>query len=191
MTRKKWILGGITAAAAGLTWWFYKTSRAGVPNADYIPLRTEGKIELRRYPELVVATTPMQGDRGRSFRRLFRYIDRGNENQQKIAMTSPVLFDRSGAAMSFVLPPGLTAESAPDAADGDVEIETRPAGTYAPIRFSGNVDENAEREALRTLREWMLAEDLPEEGDPIAAYYDSPMTPGPLRRNEILIRTST
>lgn len=191
MTRKKWILGGITAATAGLAWWFYKTSRAGVPNADYIPLRTEGKIQLRRYPELVVASTPMQDDRGQSFRRLFRYIDRGNENQQKIAMTSPVLFDRSGGAMSFVLPPGFTAESAPDAADGDVEIEARPAGTYASIRFSGNVDEDAEQEALKTLREWMLAEDLPEEGDPIAAYYDSPMTPGPLRRNEILIRTST
>ncbi|MCA1732819.1 MAG: heme-binding protein, partial [Acidobacteria bacterium] len=85
----------------------------------------------------------------------------------------------------------FTAESAPDAADGDVEIETRPAGTYASIRFSGNVDEDAEQEALKTLRTWMLAEDLPEEGDPIAAYYDSPMTPGPLRRNEILIRTST
>jgi DNA gyrase inhibitor GyrI len=190
MRRKNWILGAITAAAVGLAWWFYKTSRAGVPNADYIPLRTEGKIELRRYPELTVATTPLQGDRGQSFRRLFRYIDRGNENLQKIAMTSPVLFDRSGAAMSFVLPPGLSAESAPDPADGDVDIATRPAGTYASIRFSGNVDEDAEREALKTLREWMLAEDLPEMGDPIAAYYDSPMTPAPLRRNEILIRTS-
>jgi DNA gyrase inhibitor GyrI len=190
MTRKNWIFGAIAATAAGFAWWFYKTSRAGVPNADYITLRADGKIELRRYPELVVATTPMQGDRGQSFRRLFRYIDRGNENLQKIAMTSPVLFDRSAASMSFVLPPGYTSQTAPDPADGEVGIDTRPAGTYASIRFSGNVDENAEREALSALRKWMLAEDLPQEGEPIAAYYDSPMTPGPLRRNEILIRTS-
>jgi hypothetical protein len=70
---------------------------------DYKVLLENGKFEVREYPPLtLVRTDSGDGD----FMRLFRYISGGNEAEQKIAMTAPVLMKHGGEkpGMSFIVP---------------------------------------------------------------------------------------
>ena len=56
------------------------------------------------------------------------------------------------------------------------------------IRYSGNSETEARKKHLAELREKITAEGLEAEGNPIYAGYDPPWTPGPMRRNEVLLR---
>ena len=57
----------------------------------------------------------------------------------------------------------------------------------AAVRFAGNggAADLSTREAQ--LRAWLAAQGIVPEGEAEFAFYDAPMVPGPLRRNEVLI----
>ncbi len=58
------------------------TARAGYASADYKVIESDGNIEIREYPDLMLAATDSQMDsqgRDGSFMRLFRYISGANE----------------------------------------------------------------------------------------------------------------
>ena len=57
----------------------------------------------------------------------------------------------------------------------------------AVVRFSGYANAQSIAAAEKRLRDWIAARGLAATGEVEYAYYDSPMIPGPLRRNEILI----
>ncbi len=78
----------IAAVICGLAYTGWKlTSRNAYESAEYSVLESDGNIELREYPDLMLASTKMgsrtQGDDG-SFGRLFQYISGGNEDKQKV-----------------------------------------------------------------------------------------------------------
>ncbi|MBX3733166.1 MAG: heme-binding protein [Verrucomicrobiae bacterium] len=164
-----------------------QVTRAGYESAPYQVLFEEEGVEVRQYPALRVARTPASGD---DFMRLFRYISKGNEAEQKIAMTTPVLMAGVGttnASMAFVLPAGLDAPPAPT---GDaVAVTALEPATYAVRRFRGS-RQGADGDAVGELEVWMRARNLPQEGAPVFAYYDPPWIPGFLRRNEVMIPTT-
>lgn len=54
--------------------------------------------------------------------------------------------------------------------------------------LSGSTRESDERKAVEEVRAWIKSRNLEAEGDPIIAYYDAPFIPGPLRRNEAMLR---
>ena len=56
------------------------------------------------------------------------------------------------------------------------------------IRFAGQLDSQVARKQEAKLREWMERRDLEGVLESEYAGYDPPFTPGPLRRNEVLIR---
>ncbi|MEZ6145449.1 MAG: heme-binding protein [Planctomycetaceae bacterium] len=67
-------------------------------------------------------------------------------------------------------------------------MRKRAGGRFAVIRFSGVMNaKKAEAQEVK-LREWLKARDLQGEETSERAGYDPPFTPGPLRRNEVLIR---
>jgi hypothetical protein len=171
------------------------TARGAYESAEYMVLVSDGSCELRQYPELTMATTSMrfdsQGGDG-SFMRLFRYISGANDQDQKIAMTIPV-FMESGARdsqgqMGFVVPKNVTQQGIPKPASDNVRIRKRVGGRYAVIRFAGRMNQESFADAEIELRDWMMDNDLAGDGDAEFAGYDPPWTPGPLRRNEVLIR---
>ena len=164
---------GVAACAA---------TRAGYETAPYEVLRSEGAFELRAYPELPLVTTGNDGADG-SFMRLFRYISGANATQEKIAMTTPVFMVDN--RMAFVLP--AEKSQAPAPASKDVRLEKRPAGHVAVHRFSGQRSAEADAAALVQLRAWMARQGLRETGKAFSASYDPPWTPGPMRRNEVLV----
>ena len=185
------------AAAIGVISYFgwRVTARSGYESAEYTVLETAGQFETREYPELMLATTRMQfqsqGDDG-SFMRLFRYISGANDASQEIAMTTPVFMDSAAhddlSEMAFVIPREIAGEQVPEPTDERVRIGERAGGQFAVIRFAGRINQESFGDAELRLRRWMDDEGLVGDGVATSAGYDPPWTPGPLRRNEVLIR---
>lgn len=195
MKRKLIYLAALAGFVAFGTVAWTMTARAGYESADYKVERKDGSIEIRSYPDLMLAATDSDMDsqgRDGSFMRLFRYISGNNESDQKIAMTTPVFMEgevgSSDVSMGFVMPAEVAVEGVPDPKGTGVQIRKRKGGRFAVIRFAGRLDSKSAKQHEAKLREWMQSEGLTGETSAEAAGYDPPFTPGPLRRNEILIR---
>lgn len=179
---------------------------------DYTSIAVDGAFELRDYPALVVAEITHTGTRqaasSRSFRRLAAYIfaqdrpaggekiamtspvlqDRAREDE-KIAMTAPVLEDevaKDAWRMRFVMPAKYTLDTLP-APSADIALTEIPARRMATVRFSGNGSARDLADMEQMLAEWIEAQGLQPKGAYEYAFYDAPMVPGPLRRNEVMI----
>ena len=171
------------------------TARDAYESAQYNVLESEGLFEIREYPDLMLATTTMkfesQGDDG-SFGRLFRYISGGNDTQQKVAMTTPVFMEaedqEAEGQMAFVIPNEVATNTIPTPSSENVQIQKRIGGRFAVFRFAGRMNDEVRSTTEDELRSWLVAKGLEAEGSIEFAGYDPPWTPGPLRRNEILIR---
>lgn len=189
-----WKLLTIVGIGGSLVWVGCKSSRAGYESAAYEAVDSAGAFEVREYPALPLATTSMgQQDRKSSnggFQRLFRYISGSNQADQKIAMTTPVFMDQNNGdtTVSFVLPDDVAAAGAPSPTGEAVELSSFNAGRYGVLRFSGGQSRQNEKQALADLETILAERELTSIGEPIFAYYDPPWTPGPLRRNEVLLR---
>lgn len=187
-----WGLGCLVVLGA-LAW--SVTARAGYESAPYEVVESDGNVEIREYPDLVLVSTEAQFDaRGNdgSFMRLFRYISGNNEKDQKIEMTTPVFMEpdspESKGQMGFVMPKQIAEAGAPAPKALDVAIRKRDGGRFAVIRFSGVMDAKKAVAQESKLREWLMARGIEGEETSERAGYDPPFTPGPLRRNEVLIR---
>jgi DNA gyrase inhibitor GyrI len=172
------------------------TSRAGYETAVFTVLKSEENFEVRDYPELKIVSTamdPAKKERDDRFMRLFRYIDGNNATEQKVAMTTPVFMTGEAGAtagparMNFVVPAEVAAAGAPAPKAADVVLDSLPARRVAVIRFSGRSSPSLEAAKLSELKAWMERQNLTATGEPFLAYYDPPWTPGPLRRNEVLV----
>ena len=186
----------VAAIVFGLVYMGWKlTSRNAYESAAYSVLETDGNIELREYPDLMMATTEMgtglQGGDG-SFGRLFQYISGNNEGKQKVAMTTPVFMEpkseQSNGKMGFVIPQEVADSTIPNPASDQVKLTKRRGGKFAVIRFTGRVDQEVKQKQQAKLTTWLEQRGLEIVGEPEVAGYDPPWTLGPLRRNEILIR---
>jgi DNA gyrase inhibitor GyrI len=87
-----------------------------------------------------------------------------------------------------VIPKGVFSASIaqPDAAD--VNVRRRQQGRFAVIRFSGRLDAKLAKQSETRLREWIHRKGLSAADQTELAGDDPPWTPGPLQRNEVLIR---
>ncbi len=201
MIRKRmiYVLTIVVFALVGMFAW-NMTARAGYESAEYKVVETDGKFEVREYPDLMlVATTTKIDAQGRdgSFMKLFRYISGANESDQKISMTTPVFMENDNAdsevQMGFVMPKEVAVAGVPAPTGPDVDVRKRAGGRFAVLRFSGRLNAKLAKESEAKLRAWMetkglVAADVKETSGVEAASYDPPFTPGPLRRNEVLIR---
>ncbi|TDW28745.1 SOUL family heme-binding protein [Cryobacterium psychrophilum] len=176
----------------------------------YNVVRTYDDFELRRYPEHLLAEVTTDGpfkDAGnRAFRYLFAYISGENLSSQKVAMTAPVV--QAGASekiamtapvvqqgstttglyeVAFVLPAGLTADSAPQPTSPRVRLRTVPEGVVATLRFRGGWSEANFTRHLEQLRTALAAAGLTAAGAPRYARFDPPFQPAFLRRNEVML----
>jgi len=175
-------------------------ARAAYESAEYKVVTSDGKFEVREYPDLMlVATTTKMDAQGRdgSFMKLFRYISGANESDKKISMTTPVFMENdkadSAVQMGFVMPKDIAIEGVPAPTGEGVGVRKRIGGRFAVLRFAGQLNTKLAKESEAKLRTWMetkdlIADDSAESSGVETASYDPPFTPGPLRRNEVLIR---
>ncbi len=201
MKRKTMIYLSVTAiiVVVGIFAW-NSMARAAYESAEYKVVESDGKFEVREYPDLMlVATTTKLDAQGRdgSFMKLFRYISGANESEKKISMTTPVFMENdkeeSAVQMGFVMPKDIAIEGVPAPTGEGVDVCKRAGGRFAVLRFSGHLNAKAAKESEAKLRTWMatkglVADDSIQSSGVETAGYDPPFTPGPLRRNEVLVR---
>ena len=178
----------------------------------YELVRRYPHFELRRYPAHVVAEVQVNATFDRAgnaaFRHLFNYISGNNTVQQKLAMTAPVIQGTSQKlamtapvlqsgplpgggtspefAVAFVLPSGVTAETAPVPVNPDVKIRAVPGSLAAVARFSGRGSEAAFARHNEGLQAALKLAGLTPLGPPRFARFDPPFKPWFLRHNEVL-----
>jgi hypothetical protein len=153
-----------------------------------------GDIEFRNYPVQLLATVEGTSDDG-MFMVLFRYISGNNRTNTRIPMTAPVMSGTKipmtapvitgSGTMSFVMPENYTKATVPGPLDPAVTIQEVPARTVAVHRFSGTTDEQTVRHMADHLESVLKKEGKVPTGTPFLMRYNSPWTPGFLRRNEI------
>jgi len=107
-------------------------------------LHKEGKFELRKYAEAIMATVNMKTTSSKEisysgFRTLAGYIFGGNDSNQSIAMTAPVQIIRndSNASMSFIMPASYKMEALPKPNNNNVKLHKQEAECVAVICFGG------------------------------------------------------
>jgi DNA gyrase inhibitor GyrI len=166
--------------------------RADDGTAPFRLLKQDGKFELREYPSLVIAETPM-GGADNSFMRLFHFIGGRNAKQQKISMTTPVFIsgDATNLTMAFVMPASMNATNTPKPNDGNVVIREITGGKFAVFRYSGGRNEQNQKAALEKLSAWLAQEKLQTTGIPIFGYFDPPWIPTFFRHNEAMLRLAS
>ncbi|KPF63384.1 SOUL family heme-binding protein [Porphyrobacter sp. AAP60] len=193
MKTGRWIAAGVALAAVGAAAVYAQARTTEEP--EFALVAAEGDFALRDYPQLVVAEVTSSGERqrasGASFRRLAAYIfgqDRP-EGGESIAMTAPVLQEETAPnewRMRFVMPAKYSLETLPPA-PANIGLTQVPARRMAAIRFSGNGSGRDLALMEARLRDWLMGQGLMPAGEAEYAFYDAPMVPGPLRRNEVLI----
>jgi len=193
---------GIGALIGGAAYQYFRERSLEEP--DFRALETEGDYQLRHYPALTVAETLVRGSRrdalGQAFRRLSDYLQARPREGARLAMTAPVLQDGGDPMASdpplfddalegawrtrFIMPADRAVEALPRPSEG-VAIARIPERRVAVVSFAGRATDQRLAEQEDRLRGWLARRGEQAGGEPEYAFYNSPMIPGPLRRNEV------
>lgn len=170
----------------------------------YSVVEKRNGYELRKYAKSVIAEVQVSSDFSSAgniaFRYLINFISGNNANQQKIAMTAPVLQSEfegnlqstqsktdSHHLVSFVMPVDMNLANTPLPKDPKVKIRELPEQLVAVSRFTGRWSEHNHGQQLQDLRKRLQQDGLNEVDSPRFARFDPPWTPWFMRRNEIQI----
>jgi hypothetical protein len=180
---------------------------SNVEQAHYNLVKSEGTIEIRDYPPMIVAETAVSGERKQAisggFRLIADYIFGNNIGHNKIAMTAPVM-QQSGEKIAmtapvmqqgdgdswivrFVIPRQYTLDSLPQPTNKAVKLVQIPAKRFAVIRFSGLAGADALKQSEDELDAYLGQNRITAVGQPTYAFFNPPWTLPFLRRNEIMV----
>lgn len=146
-----WIsLSIVIIALSGLLIVSFKSK--DIESPVYKVIKTYGDVELRLYPKMIVAKTSLSGKSfdnqgSNGFRTIAGYIFGGNEKNEKIAMTSPVVMNMGdSASMYFVMPKSYDKSELPTPNSKDVQIVEVAEKTLAVVTYGGfSSDEKIEK----------------------------------------------
>ena len=151
MNKFLWIsLAIVVVAGIGLLIVSFTSKNIETPK--YKVINTYDEVEVRLYPKMVVAKTNLadksfdnQGSNG--FRTIAGYIFGGNEKNEKIAMTAPVVMNMGdSASMYFVMPKSYDKSELPTPNSKNVQIVEVAEKTLAVISYGGfSSDEKIEK----------------------------------------------
>ena len=205
---RKDVMAGAAVGAAllgGAAFYYFRERSQEEPG--FRPLETDGDHQIREYPALTVAETVVNGPRrdalDQGHRILADYLTAKSRDGDEIPMMNPVIQD-SGAPMAsdpplfdddlegawrtrVVMPAPRDELPEPPAGVDLVEI---PARKVAVVCFSGRWADSLLAEQEDRLRGWLAKRGVRAKGEPEYAFYNSPMIPGPLRRNEVWLALS-
>jgi hypothetical protein len=161
-------------------------------------LQKHNGFEVREYLPCVLAQVQVSAEysaaASSAFGRLFKYISKGNQNSEKIAMTAPVIASqhRDGShshqwAVSFVMPSGSRFGELPDPNDPQVVLRELGAEKCVAISFRGKADQELSDKKVKELRALAEAENLSLSNEVRICRFDPPFKPGFMQFNEIVI----
>lgn len=143
MTKTFFISGIVMLLLVGLVMLLFAFKTGEIETPDYKVIKTIGEVEIRKYPKMVVAQTQLQDtimdkSMNSGFRTIAGYIFGGNDSNQKIAMTAPVVVKMGDTAtMYFVMPKQYKKDELPKPVSGRVKILEEGEKTLAVITYGG------------------------------------------------------
>ena len=164
--------------------------------------------QIRQYEPYVVASTVVPDNDqalNKGFSVVANYIFGGNTQNNKVAMTSPVLDERTSETISmtspvtdqrdgkgnrtvsFIMPSEYSLETLPEPNSDKVVIEEVPAKRYAVIQFSGNYSDKTKEKYYKKLVSMLERDRIEYTSTWKSAGYDPPFTLPILKRNEVWI----
>jgi SOUL heme-binding protein len=162
----------------------------------YDVLKRIESVEIRQYPEVIFAVVENHDD-DTSFGLLFRYITGENKTKSRIAMTAPVVTSEKikmtapvisrNNYMAFPIPSAYNKETVPIPTNPSVKIEIQPKRTMAVLRFGGHTPEKRVKKYIQDLFRILPDHKISMKGEPVLMRYNSPFTPGFIRRNEVAV----
>lgn len=140
---KLWAIITIILSVILIGFVFYSFKLRDIEMPKYRVIKKLGEVEIREYPSLILAQTSLkksdydeEGSNG--FRTVAGYIFGGNQLQQKIAMTAPVIMTMGdSASMSFVMPSEYSMQDLPTPSNNQVKLIQENSKILAVIRFGG------------------------------------------------------
>jgi effector-binding domain-containing protein len=171
--------------------WQWHISR--VEHPKYQVTAVNQNIELRQYQPMIVAQVQVTGSREQAIRQGFKllakYIFGGNNSQQKIAMTAPVMQQKNSNQwiVQFVMPSQYQLKDLPKPDDSKVQFKTLPIQKIAAIRFAGFNNDSNLVEHQKQLANYLHQQNIKFNDAPIYAFYNPPWTLPFLRRNEVML----
>lgn len=170
-----------------------------VETLGYTVVKKIDNVEIRQYPDALFAIVENNGDDS-GFGVLFQYISGENTTRRRIAMTAPVVTSEKIAMttpvvtrkdfMAFPIPSSYTQETVPTPTNPAIRIELQPCKWMAVLRFSGRTSEKSVQKYMQRLLTTLKTYGIQAKNEPVLMRYNSPFTPGFLRRNEVAVEIS-
>jgi len=164
-----------------------------VEKVKYKTIKKIQNIEIRIYPELILATA--QGQNDSQFQVLFNYISGNNKAQEKIKMTAPVITSKKiemtapvisqDNYMAFIMPSNYNKDTIPLPIDDNVKLKFEPEKKLAIIKFSGYSTKNKIKKYKEKLFSELEKNNIKIKAEAILMRYNSPFAPPFIRRNEL------
>ena len=181
----------IAAAIAAIAW----APAMAIEEPKYEVVHSTPEYEVRAYEPYIVAEVDVTGDMKRAgnsaFRVLAGYIFGRNEPGEKMAMTAPVasqpLPGDSAYTYAFVMEQKYDMASLPKPLDPNIRLVEKSARVMAVRRYSGRWNGKADLKQREALLAALETDKVVTRGALIMARYNSPWTPGFMRRNEVMI----
>jgi hypothetical protein len=176
---------------------------------EYTVTSKNKNYEVRQYGSYIIAETEVSGSfnkaTGEGFRIIADYIFGNNTSKESIAMTTPVLEQKSekiamtvpvvntldGNAtktVSFVLPSKYTLETLPLPNNDRVNIREVEAKKKAVLSFTWYATESRVEAKKAELQKLLVTDGVEIIGETQVARYNPPLSMPLILRNEIIIR---
>ncbi len=189
---KLWAIITIVASVILIGFIFYSFKVKDIEMPKYRVVKKLGEVEIREYPSLILAQTSLkksdydqEGSNG--FRTVAGYIFGGNQSQQKIAMTAPVIMKMGdSASMSFVMPSEYNMQDLPTPSNNQVKLIQENSKILAVIRFGGYSSSDKIKKYADQLYSELKLNNLETRGELLFMGYNAPWDVTN-RRNEVAI----
>ena len=158
----------------------------------YRVLKEYEDFELRTYEARLFTSVKLSSDSykaasNRGFSILAGYIFGGNEQKEKIAMTTPVAMSlEDSMTMMFMVPKKYTKETLPQPDRSEIKFREEPAKTVAAIRFGGWASDERIAEHKAKLTAALNAEGIKHRNRFYFLGYNAPFEMVN-RRNEVIV----
>lgn len=192
---------------------WYFANRVERPKATIIK-QIDNNIEIRKTNSQIYASVKVVANESdapyKAFNILAWYIFGNNTNKSKIAMTAPVVSQKSNEwekiamtapvisqksseseyTVSFIMPSIYTLENLPAPNDSRINIYEVWSKTIAVIKFNNYVTTDRVKKYSQELLDRLKSENISTTGEYTVAQYNDPRTPRFMRTNEIRIEVN-
>ncbi|TNF45633.1 MAG: heme-binding protein [Bacteroidetes bacterium] len=171
---------------------FVMFSTSGIEKHQYKVIKTYDDFEVRAYESalfssVVLNDSTYEASSNKGFRVLAGYIFGGNEEGEKIAMTSPVAMEIGDSTkMSFMVPSKYNEKDLPKPNSDKIFFEQKPESIMAAIRFGGWANDEKIEEYQNKLKDLLKKNNIQHTGKFVYLGYNPPYAVV-ARRNEIIV----